>query len=131
MYAKEGKKPGNKVIRYNLDFADRNKINYNQRAEYHTLIDSLVSDQFVKKNLTVFSDVKLVGGLLVLTHGQIVSFYSVEGERWFHFFNKKEISRGNTITKQIIEEFRRNGGLSDSQALLGDYDKDMTDEQSI
>jgi hypothetical protein len=58
----------------------------------------MLDEEFMQENVQIYDDMKLLGGVLLLSHGQCVSIYNQQKSRWSHYFNMKNCKLSNIKT---------------------------------
>lgn len=74
-----------------------------------SLVESLMAEEFLKAHVTVFSGMTMHAGLLIVSHGQVVSIYNsniVESRKndainWTHYFNMENSAVSTSVTRLI------------------------------
>lgn len=88
-----------------------------------------MSEQFLKTHVTVFSDMTMHAGLLLVSHGQVVSIFNsnMPGSKgnWTHYFNKENSNVSTELTRfiqmaadrEFLTELFASRSLLDSEQL--------------
>ena len=96
------------------------KIDYQSKCQMSTLMTSILDEDFYQSHIKIYEDIKILSGLLVLTHGQCVTLYNIPNKQWSHYFNRKFIQYSNEQTKEILKEQNKDfgGPEEDIQMML-------------
>jgi hypothetical protein len=61
----------------------------------------MLDEDFFQHHVQIYDDMKVLSGMLLLSHGQCVSLFNTTKGNWVHFFNRRDCGQSNKQTRLI------------------------------
>ena len=75
------------VYRVEIDYFSQ-KIDLNKGEPCESMVMAILNERFMKKHLMIFQDVKILCGVVLFAHGNVLSVFDFSRENWTHHILK-------------------------------------------
>lgn len=77
------------------------KIDAQPKLKLPSIVTSMLDEDFFQHHVQIYDDMKVLSGMLILSHGQCVSLYNTMKGSWVHYFNRRDCGLSNRQTRLI------------------------------
>ena len=71
------------------------KIDSQYTLKLPSLVTSMLDEDFFQHHVQIYDDMKILSGMLILSHGQCVSLFNMMKGNWVHYFNRRDCNKSN------------------------------------